>query len=172
MRSFLLLLPMTLLLANCAEVGFAKASNASLRAEANGDATGELSQEETAATPPTATPAVLPKIQFYAPKCMRGTNCTVRFTLNFAQSAAVTFDWHTHDTLYLETPPAGSTAVYAVPDVHYVPVGGQIAFQPGETEKTVTVQNINPYNYAVTIGVRMSNCAFGTYADKCVNFFD
>lgn len=125
-------------------------------------------------TPGGSTPGgstiVMPRVQFIGPPCLRGSNCVVQFQLDKSYSAAIDFDWRTDDTLYLSTAPAG-VARYAQPNVHYAPTNGHIVFMPGQTLKTVYVQNINPYSYAVTIGVLMRNCTYGGRIDSCAEYF-
>lgn len=124
----------------------------------------------TTPTTPGGSTIVMPRVRFIGPPCVRGSNCVVQFQLDKSYSAAIDFDWRTDDTLYLTTAPAG-VARYAQPNVHYVPASGHIVFMPGETLKTVYVQNINPYNYEVTIGVRMRNCMYGGRLDTCAEYF-
>ena len=117
-----------------------------------------------------AAAMIKPKVSFIGPPCARGSNCLVEFALDKAYAAPVTFDWLTNDTLYLssEPPPSG---VYAQPGVHYVSTQGQVVFAPGETQRRVFVQNINPYNIEIVIGVRMRNCAYGAFPGNCAEYF-
>lgn len=192
MRNLLVLLALTTFMVNCSEVGFSKVEQASTtQSTPDGDALGTVNGQGgtdtggtgtggtgtggtgtgtgTGGTGTTPGLVVLPRILFIGPPCVRGSNCTVTFKLEAPQAATVEFDWATHDTLYQQVAPAGK--IYAQPNVHYVPKTGHVIFQPGETQKTVYVQNINPYNYEVTIGVRMTACYLGQYNDLCSKFF-
>lgn len=116
---------------------------------------------------PTAPSGVVPKVIFVGPPCMRGTNCLVAFQLDQPYAANVDFDWHTNDTIYT-TP---STPIYGKPNYHYVPIGGHITFTPGTVRKEVYIQNINPDNVAILIGVTMRTCTYGGAAQLCSQFF-
>lgn len=189
MRNSLLLLSLSsLFLFSCADVGFDETPNASsvLSTTPDGDAAGQINQPGDSNNgggnggnggnaggsnggPNGGNSVVLPKIQFIGPPCIRGSACSVTFRLTSPQSQNVDFDWRTDDTFYLSPAPAGQ--VNAQPGVHYISTNGHITFYPGETERTVHVQNINPYSYAVTIGVVMSQCRFGGQAYLCSQFF-
>lgn len=193
MRNVLALILFTTFLVNCSEVGFKESANASKTQSTDdggalgtvtgsgggsggtggggtgGGGTGGGTGGGGTGGGGTGGGLILPKIQFIGPPCVRGSNCTVTFKLVTAQTETVEFDWHTHDTFYLTSAPAGK--VYAQPNVHYIPTGGHIKFLAGETQKTVYVQNINPYNYEVTIGIKMTACYFGQYSDVCSSFF-
>ncbi len=115
---------------------------------------------------PTAPAGAIPKVVFIGPPCIRGTNCLVAFELDQAYPMAVDYDWQTNDTIYT-TP---STPIYGQPNVHYVPTGGHITFPPGVVRKEVYIQNINPFNIPILIGVRMRNCVYGV-PQNCTAFF-
>jgi hypothetical protein len=119
----------------------------------------------------TANPAALPKIQFIGPPCKQQSLCMVRFVLDAPVSGVFEFDWKTNDTLFQTPEPAGATYQYAQPAVHYISTSGHAVFQPGEIEKDVYVQNINPYSYEIVIGIRMSVCQYNTALGNCTSFF-
>ena len=95
----------------------------------------------------------------------------VRFVLDEPVSGVFEFDWKTNDTLFQTPEPAGATYQYAQAGVHYLSTSGHAVFQPGETEKIVYVQNINPYSYEIVIGIRMSVCQYNTALGNCTSFF-
>jgi hypothetical protein len=112
-----------------------------------------------------------PRIKFVGPPCVRGTNCVIEFQLDKARDKEVSFAWATNDVLYQTPTPAGQP-IYGQPNVHYVPTSGQIMFAPGEVLKTATVQNINPYNIPINIGVVMHNCQFDHQPGDCSIYFN
>jgi len=91
----------------------------------------------------------------------------VQFDLDRVYASRVDFDWRTNDTIY--TTPA--TPIWGQPGVHYVSTSGHIQFLPGQTRVQVYVQNINPYNIPINIGVIMSNCKYGGRSDSCRMYF-
>lgn len=138
--------------------------------------TGTVTNPPGGTTPPggTVTPGtplapatVIPLVRFIGPPCVRGSNCLVAFELDQGYQNRVDFDWLTNDTIYM-TP---STPIYGQPGVHYVSTGGHITFMPGEIRKEVYVQNINPFNIAILIGIRMRTCAYGGTGYNCTAFF-
>lgn len=116
---------------------------------------------------PTAPAGAVPKVVFIGPPCQRGSNCLVAFELDQAYPMAVDYDWLTNDTIYT-TP---STPIYGRPNYHYVPTSGHITFAPGTVRKEVFVQNINPDNVPILIGIRMRNCVYGGTPHNCTTFF-
>lgn len=115
-------------------------------------------------------PPLIPSLKFVGPPCIRGTMCLVEFDLTEAMPDVVSFHWHTNDTLYLTPAPAGQPTI-GQPGVHYVSTSGDISFAPGETMKQVYVQNINPYNIEIIIGVVMSHCLYGGLPGNCSEYF-
>lgn len=159
---------------NCAKVGFGKGgetSASSVSANPDGTVTGTITGEGTPATGQPSvgnTPAAaLPKLQFLASACQHGTMCAVEFRLDKPYTKATQLDWHTNDGLY-RTP---HFPIYAQPSVHYVVTSGRVTFLPGEVSKVVYVQNINPYDFEVIIGVLISNCSYDSSREDCVKFF-
>ncbi len=138
--------------------------------------TGPVNNPPGGTTPPggTAPPgtplapvSIIPRVVFIGPPCVRGTNCLVAFELDQPYANRVDFDWRTNDTIWT-TP---STPIYGKPNYHYVPTSGHITFMPGEIRKEVYVQNINPDNVSILIGIIMSNCNYGGAAHGCTQFF-
>lgn len=127
--------------------------------------TPELPAPSPAPTPPQ--PTILPKISFSAPPCQRLTLCTATFKLDKAYTQTTSFSWRTNDTLY-QTP---HTPKYAQPGVHYNSTSGVVTFAAGETQKSVAIQNINNLDFEVIIGIRMSNCMYGTISASCGSMF-
>lgn len=97
--------------------------------------------------------------------------CLVEFRLDKAYPMNVEFDWKTNDSLYLQTPPAGSNYIYGKPGYHYTSTHGHITFAAGQTTSDNYVQNINPDNVAIQIGVIMSNCKYDVGFYNCTDFF-
>ncbi len=141
---------------------------ASTTTTGTGSTTGS-STTTTGGVPATTTE--LPTVTFYGPLCQPRTQCAAEFRLGKPMPFATSFYWRTNDTAY-QTPSTNSTYVIGQPGVHYVAKGPElITFAPGETLKPITVQNINPYSYAVYIPVRMSQCVYGGTALNCSEIF-
>ena len=191
MKKALVLIFAGTVLSACAEPKFTKTDDPSgggkgavPAADGSGDATGTLNQPGQPDSGSSGggapggggtagggtTPEIMPKVKFIGPPCVRGTNCVVQFELDKAYPKTVEFDWRTDDNLYLEPPPPG-TAIYGRAGYHYVSTSGHALFQAGETKKVVYVQNINPDNVEIIIGVRMSRCQYGSTAGSCAEFF-
>jgi hypothetical protein len=132
-------------------------------APGNTSGSGVVNPDPSAGLPAS----LLPKLQFISPACNHLSMCSITFQLDKVYSEVTQFDWQTNDTLYM-TP---HYPVYAQPNLHYIPTGGHVVFQPGETSKTVYVQNINSANYQVIIGVLLSACQFGPGYESCMKFF-
>ena len=138
--------------------------------------TGPVTNPPGGTTPPGGTvdpgtplaPAnIIPLVRFIGPPCVRGTNCLVAFELDQAYQNRVDFDWLTNDTIWM-TP---NDPIYGKPNYHYVPTSGHITFMPGEIRKEVYVQNINPDNVSILIGIRMRMCTYGGLSYNCTQFF-
>ena len=114
--------------------------------------------------------AILPKLQFIGPPCMRQTNCAITFRLDKMYASQTEFDWHTDDTLYGSPVPNGQ-ARWGRVDYEYVSTRGHVVFAPGQLEQTVYVRNINPENVAISIGVIMNACSYGGFREGCAKFF-
>lgn len=155
---------------NCSGVKFSESASqgpvdGSFNAETG---TPDPSTLPTPSTPPTPpAPTILPKISFSAPPCQRLSLCTATFKLDKGYSQATSFSWQTNDTLYM-TP---HTPLYAQPGVHYNSTSGTVTFAAGETTKTIAIQNINNLENEVIIGVRMTNCMYGTISATCASLF-
>ena len=124
----------------------------------------------TTGSGPQAPTSVIPKVTFVGPPCVRGTNCSVSFVLDQAYASPVDFDWKTNDALYGTAVPSGQPP-WGKPNYAYVPASGHITFAPGELSRQVYVQNINPDNVAISIGILMSNCMYASMAYNCTTFF-
>lgn len=117
------------------------------------------------------TPAAdLPKIQFIAPACQRGSDCLVTFQLDKAYPDQTEFDWETDDSLYGQAVPSGQ-APWGQAGVQYVSTYGHVVFGPGTTSQTVKIRDINPQETAISIGVLMNNCVYNTLLEDCSKFF-
>jgi hypothetical protein len=140
----------------------------------NGDSTdGGVNQgsDPSGNNPGGPTTEALPKIQFVGPPCQRGTQCLIEFVLDAPVAKIFEFDWRTNDNLYKSAVPAGATYIYGRPNYHYVPASGHIIFAAGETKKQAFIENINPDNIEIVIGVTMSLCTYGGNIGNCTSFF-
>lgn len=159
----------------CQKASFSAPSEAPGKTGATGDKQPDpTTQPGVGTTGGTGTPGtptlVLPKAKFYAPPCMRLTDCLVEFTLDKAHTEVFGFIWATNDTIYLTAPAAGQPP-YGKPNIDYVPASGAITFKPGEVKKQVYIKDISPNLNSINIVVDMSSCTFGTAALDCSTVF-
>lgn len=114
---------------------------------------------------------VLPRVSITTPVCERLKPCAVIYRLNQAYPMVVDFTWLTNDTGAAAPPPAGY--IRGIVNTHYLSNRGPLRFMPGEVEKTVYFQNINPDPALnITVPVLMQNCAYGGVLGSCKVFFN
>lgn len=115
-------------------------------------------------------PPTQPKLTLSMASCNKGTTCTVTFKLNMALPYVLTFNWATDDspTTSLPAPPTGF--VYALPTTHYTPTSGSLVFQPGETQKTGTVQNVSTTDEKLIFRFTVKDCVFNNVALSCAPY--
>jgi hypothetical protein len=171
---------------NCSKVNFsaAKSSDGSYASLGTDGFDGGLSGPGSPTAPgsgPTPAPggrgpasvSELPQVHFSAPLCQPHTNCVAYFTLAQAVPYETSFYWQTNDSGYKTLVPADSSYVIGIPNYHYVPVGHTLlTFAPGETQKIVNVQNINPTSSAIFIPVHMDTCVYDGAAVNCTSIFN
>lgn len=145
-------------------------ANSSGSANSGGSSSSGNSSSGSGSVGGNGSATYIPRVVFVGPPCQRGSSCLVEFRLDKAYALKVDFDWLTDDSLYLSQPSIGGVTVGRA-GLHYVSTAGHISFSPGETVKKVYVQNINPYNIEILIGVRMRNCNYGGAIGKCSDFF-
>lgn len=155
---------------NCAPQKFDNAPAASQDASSPAATAGTPAPNGSASGTIHQSAAELPKISFVGPPCTRGTACAAAFQLDKAMPFDVSFDWRTNDTLYTTPVPAGQP-IYGQPNVHYVPTAGTALMKAGSTSFPISIQNINPYNISIVIGVVMTNCYYGNDPIDCSTAF-
>ncbi|MBX3022205.1 MAG: hypothetical protein KF799_11070 [Bdellovibrionales bacterium] len=115
--------------------------------------------------------AVLPKVEFIGPPCIRLTNCQIKFKLDKAYPGPTEFNWRTDDTRF-GTATAPGQPMWGKAGYHYVSTSGHVVFPAGTTEQIVYVRNINPDNVTISIGVTMTQCTYSGLYESCQKFFN
>lgn len=142
------LVAFALLTSACAPKEFSAANEGelSLNSLGGGDGTGEGGEGELPATggggegETETLPVIYPQITMKIPTCTSNQLCEVRVVLSRADAKAVSYKWQTNDTKYLSDP-----GRYAQPNVHYVPTGGTVLFNPGVTQRPMHIQTLSGF---------------------------
>jgi hypothetical protein len=71
----------------------------------------------------------------------------------------LTFDWHTDDQKYLQQPPY-SLLPYGIPNIDYLPTGGSLAYNPGDSSKLVYTANISQRGFDFLVFFKIERCVF------------
>lgn len=141
-----LALLMLLAFQNCAPKEFSNSGEGSVSLsslEGEDSASPESGEIDASGTAPEiAAPPVLvfPSIQLRIPRCTENQTCNVRVILNRTDARSVSFQWRTFDERARQDP-----QVYGQPNIHYVPVQGQVNLTPGQTQALMPIQFLNGF---------------------------
>lgn len=152
-----------LFLLGCAPANFSpQSADVTVNASSQGG-DGDLLATGTPTPQPTPTPGpyVYPKITMKIPTCQANSTCRVEVVLDRSDSRSISFEWATNDNKWQENP-----GVYAQPNVHYVPTGGIVQFNPGSVGESLSIQSLSGFT-TIRIPFKWWNCRYNGEIVDC-----
>ncbi|MDX9730126.1 MAG: hypothetical protein RBT63_00010 [Bdellovibrionales bacterium] len=127
--------------------------------------------DESSVNAPILRGVEYPKISFVPQPCVAGGVCEVRLVSDRVLTESVTGHWRTNDLAWESRP-----ALYAQPNIHYVPAEGFFEMAAGTTSTTLKVNSINWENRSnsiitFSIPLVISECGLGGKGTACSPFF-
>lgn len=134
-----------------------------------GNVTSEPTPTEPAIDPGTSV--ILPEAYFKITLCQADTKCVVDALLKKSESKSVSFQWHTADTRYMDpTLSNEARARTAIPNQHYVPIGGTVTWSPGQTLQKMHIQALNGFT-TIDIPFNFWDCRYNNLPISCKVMF-